>query len=121
MSSTDEERLALLDKAWELGYTNWDTANAYGDNEVLIGKWFRLHPERRADIFLATKFGIKATVDEAGQPLFSADNSPEFFHECLEGSLQKMGVDYVDLYYVHRLDPKTPVEKTMELMARAKT
>ncbi|KEY66708.1 hypothetical protein S7711_09726 [Stachybotrys chartarum IBT 7711] len=117
----DEERLALLDRAWELGYTNWDTANSYGDNEVLIGKWFKLHPERRADIFLATKFGIKFAVNDKGEWDISADNSPDFFSECLKGSLQKMGVDYVDLYYVHRLDPKVPVEKTMELMARAKT
>ncbi|RYO93626.1 hypothetical protein DL764_007967 [Monosporascus ibericus] len=116
----DEERLALLDRAWELGYTNWDTANSYGDGEVLIGKWFKLHPERRADIFLATKFGIKFTVNDKGEWDISANNSPEFFSECLEGSLQKMGVDYVDLYYVHRLDPKVPVEKTMALMARAK-
>jgi aryl-alcohol dehydrogenase-like predicted oxidoreductase len=86
----------------------------------LIGKWFKLHPERRADIFLATKFGIKATITDKGEWSLSVDNSPEFFNECLEGSLKKMGVDYVDLYYVHRLDPKTPVEKTMELMAKAK-
>lgn len=117
---TDEDRLKLLDRAWELGYTNWDTANAYGDNEVLIGKWFKLHPERRADIFLATKFGIKASVNEKGEFTLAVDNSPEFFNECLEGSLKKMGVDFVDLYYIHRLDPKTPVEKTMELMAKAK-
>ncbi|KAI1880117.1 hypothetical protein JX265_001738 [Neoarthrinium moseri] len=116
----DEERLRLLDRAWELGYTNWDTANSYGDSEVLIGKWFKLHPERRADIFLATKFGIKFSVNDKGEWDISADNSPEFFSECLEGSLQKMGVDYLDLYYVHRLDPKVPVEKTMELMAMAK-
>ncbi|KAF5535887.1 alcohol dehydrogenase [Fusarium mexicanum] len=116
----DEKRLAVLDRAWELGYTNWDTANAYGDSEVLIGKWLKLHPERRADIFLATKFAIKTGVNDKGEWNFWADNSPEFFNECLEGSLQKMGVDYVDLYYVHRLDTKVPVEKTMELMAKAK-
>lgn len=112
--------MALLDRAWELGYTNWDTANSYGDCEVLIGKWFKLHPERRADIFLATKFGIRFAVGESGEWSISADNSPEFFEECLEGSLQKMGVDYIDLLYIHRLDPLVPVEKTMELMAKAK-
>ncbi|KAI1009545.1 hypothetical protein LB504_003107 [Fusarium proliferatum] len=116
----DEKRLAVLDHAWELGYTNWDTANAYGDSEVLIGKWFKLHPERRADIFLATKFAIKTGFNDKGEWRFWADNSPEFFNECLEGSLKKMGVDYVDLYYVHRLDTKVPVEKTMELMFKAK-
>ena len=112
--------MALLDRAWELGYTNWDTANSYGDCEVLIGKWFKLHPERRADIFLATKFGIRFAVGESGEWSISADNSPEFFEECLESSLQKMGVDYIDLLYIHRLDPLVPVEKTMELMAKAK-
>ncbi|KAF4339307.1 alcohol dehydrogenase [Fusarium beomiforme] len=116
----DEERLAVLDRAWELGYTNWDTANSYGDSEILIGKWFKLHPERRSDIFLATKFAIKLRVNDKGERSISTDNSPEFFKECLEGSLKKMGVDYIDLYYVHRLDPKVPVEKTMELMAKAK-
>ncbi|CVK90695.1 related to pyridoxine 4-dehydrogenase [Fusarium proliferatum] len=116
----DEKRLAVLDRAWELGYTNWDTANAYGDSEVLLGKWFRLHPERRTDIFLATKFGLRTGIDENGAWTRWADNSPEFFNECLEGSLQKMGVDYVDLYYAHRLDTEVPVEKTMELMAKAK-
>ncbi|EUC26963.1 hypothetical protein COCCADRAFT_10294 [Bipolaris zeicola 26-R-13] len=119
-TGNDEERLALLDRAWELGYTNWDTANSYADSEVLIGKWFKLHPERRADIFLATKFGVKVALDDKGEWNISADNSLEFLTECLEGSLQKMGVDYIDLFYVHRLDPKTPVEKTMELLAKAK-
>ncbi|KAF4819210.1 Aldo-keto reductase yakc [Colletotrichum siamense] len=117
---TDEERLAILDRAWELGCTNWDTANGYGDSEVLIGKWLKLHPERRADVFIATKFGIKFTVNEKGEWNMSADNSAEFLNECLEGSLQKMGIDSIDLFYVHRLDPKTPVEKTMELLAKAK-
>ncbi|KAJ5016851.1 Aldo-keto reductase yakc [Colletotrichum sp. SAR 10_99] len=117
---TDEERLAILDRAWELGCTNWDTANGYGDSEVLIGKWLKLHPERRADVFIATKFGIKFTVNDKGEWNMSADNSAEFLNECLEGSLQKMGIDSIDLFYVHRLDPKTPVEKTMELLAKAK-
>ncbi|KAK3317135.1 NADP-dependent oxidoreductase domain-containing protein [Cercophora scortea] len=117
---SDEERLALLDRAWELGYTNWDTASRYGDSEALIGKWFKLHPERRADIFLASKFGIKFSVTDKGEYIITADNSPEFFGQCLEGSLQKMGVDYIDLYYAHRLDPQVPVEKTMELLAKAK-
>ncbi|KAK2001472.1 Aldo/keto reductase [Colletotrichum falcatum] len=95
--------LELLDRAWELGYTNWDTASDYGDSEVLIGKWFKLHPERRADKFTGHQVRIH-----------------KFFSECLEVSLQKMGVDYIDLYCIHRLDPKVPVEKTMELMTRAK-
>ncbi|KAM7211466.1 NADP-dependent oxidoreductase domain containing protein [Rhypophila decipiens] len=116
----DEERLALLDRAWELGYTNWDTASSYGDSEVLLGKWFKLHPERRADIFLATKLGVKFETNDKGEWKVSADNSPQFFSECLEGSLQKMGIECIDLYYVARLDPNVPVEKTMELLAKAK-
>ncbi|KAK2056874.1 hypothetical protein LY76DRAFT_517454, partial [Colletotrichum caudatum] len=63
----DEDRLAVLDRAWEIGYSNWDTANSYGDSEALIRRRIKLNPERRADIFLAiTQFGIKFTVNDKG-------------------------------------------------------
>jgi aryl-alcohol dehydrogenase-like predicted oxidoreductase len=54
----DEERFKILDRAWELGATFWDTSQEHGDNEILIGKWLAKHRERRQDIFLATKFGV---------------------------------------------------------------
>ena len=109
---SDEERLKVLDRAWEIGATNWDTANVYGDSEDLIGKWFKLHPERRADIFLATKFAGRMT--ENG---FVFDSSPEHCRAAIKTSLERLGVDYVDLYYVHRLTKEVPIEKTVEAMA----
>ncbi|KAK3997767.1 NADP-dependent oxidoreductase domain-containing protein, partial [Cladorrhinum sp. PSN332] len=117
---SDEERLAVLDRAWELGETLWDTADIYGDSEDLIGKWFALHPERRADIFLATKFGIRADPSDNGQWRTFYDSSPEYARESIERSLKRLGVDYVDLYYVHRVDGKTPIEKTMQVFKELK-
>ncbi|CAG1960988.1 unnamed protein product [Fusarium graminearum] len=107
----DEERLKVLDRAWELGCTNWDTANIYGDNEDLIGKWFKLHPERRQDIFLATKFGIK--VSDGGMV---TDSTPEHVKASIEKSLKRLGVDHIDLYYMHRVKADVPIEKTVRAM-----
>ncbi|RKK96219.1 hypothetical protein BFJ68_g14481 [Fusarium oxysporum] len=112
---SDDERFKVLDRAWEIGATNWDTADLYGDNEDLIGKWFTLHPERRQDIFLATKFGGKAKIGPDGRFNMFADSSPKY--AC---SLNRLGVDCIDLYYIHRLDEKTPVEKTIEEMVQLK-
>ncbi|KAI0181564.1 Aldo/keto reductase-like protein [Hypoxylon sp. FL1284] len=103
-SMPDEDRFKVLDRAWELGEVFWDTAHAYGDSEELVGKWFRLHPERRDDIFLATRFGL------------------EFLgmSECVRRPCNDWGVDCIDLYYCHRFDEVTPVEKTMEAMVQLK-
>ncbi|EMR69480.1 putative aldo-keto reductase yakc protein [Eutypa lata UCREL1] len=109
---SDEERLKVLDRAWELGCTNWDTADAYGDNEDIIGKWFKLHPERRADIFLATKFGLKQNA-EGG---IGVDSSPEYCRQSVERSLKRLGVQQIDLYYIHRADPTIPIEKPVEVL-----
>lgn len=87
----------------------------YGDSEVLIGKWFKMHPERRSDIFLATKFAI--TMSAAG---LGIDSSPEHCRKACEASLSKLGIDCIDLYYIHRLDEKTPIEKTIQEMVRLK-
>lgn len=78
----------------------------------MIGKWFKLHPERRKDIFLASKFGLKATSSG-----IVADSSPEHFQECIRRSLSRLGVECIDLYYVHRVDPAVPIEKTIAVMA----
>ncbi|KAM0227468.1 hypothetical protein ACHAPO_011530 [Fusarium lateritium] len=111
---SDEERLKVLDRAWEIGATNWDSAQMYGDSEDLLGKWFALHPERRQDIFLATKFGIDLSIGPGGNLSTTIDSSPECAREACERSLKRLGVDHIDLYYIHRLDGKTPIEKTME-------
>ncbi|KAI0015910.1 Aldo/keto reductase [Xylariomycetidae sp. FL0641] len=108
-TESDEERLKLLDRAWELGCTNWDTADAYGDNEDVIGKWFQRHPERRKDIFLATKF---AWVRENG----TIDSSPEYCRKAIERSLKRLGVEQIDLYYMHRAKFEVPIEKTVGAM-----
>ncbi|KAI0533026.1 NADP-dependent oxidoreductase domain-containing protein [Xylaria digitata] len=108
----NEDRFKLLDRAWELGCVNWDTADSYGDSEETIGKWFQLHPERRADIFLATKFGLKH--EEAGG--ITVDSSPEYCRQRIENSLKRLGVDQIDLYYMHRASPNVPIEKTMHAL-----
>ncbi|KAL4723900.1 hypothetical protein ACLX1H_009545 [Fusarium chlamydosporum] len=110
-TGSDEERLKVLDRAWELGCTNWDTADIYGDSEELIGKWFKLHPERRQDIFLATKFGLKLT--EKG---IITDSSPEHVKTSIERSLKRLGVEQIDLYYMHRVREDVPIEKTVGAM-----
>ncbi|KAL7948644.1 NADP-dependent oxidoreductase domain-containing protein [Trichoderma barbatum] len=119
-TGNDEERFAVLDHAWKIGCTHWDTSDAYGDSEVLIGKWFKLHPERRADIFLATKFGISAEVQPDGTYKGTVNSTPEYVKTACEASLEKLGVDYIDLYYAHRVDGKTPIEKTVQAMVELK-
>lgn len=110
----------MLDHAWKIGCTHWDTSDAYGDSEILIGKWFKLHPERRADIFLATKFGISAEVQADGTYKGAVNSTPEYAKKACEASLKKLGVDYIDLYYAHRVDGKTPIEKTVQAMVELK-
>lgn len=92
----------------------------YGDSEDLLGKWFALHPGRRQDIFLATKFGIDVSIGPGGIPSMTVDSSPEYARQACERSLKRLGVDHIDLYYIHRLDGKTPVEKTMEELVKLK-
>jgi aryl-alcohol dehydrogenase-like predicted oxidoreductase len=107
----DEERLAFLDRAYALGERFWDTADVYGDSEDLLGRWFSLHPEKRQDIFLATKFAARI-VD--GQHVMCS--TPEYCKEAIERSLKRLGVEYVDLYYCHRVDGVTPIERTMRAL-----
>jgi aryl-alcohol dehydrogenase-like predicted oxidoreductase len=103
----------VLDRAWELGCTNWDSANMYGDSEDLLGLWFARHPSRRADILQATKFGLWPGVRDDGSRGLVVDSSPENCRRQCEASLKRLGVECIDLYYVHRVDGKTPVERTM--------
>ncbi|KAA1473509.1 Aldo/keto reductase [Dentipellis sp. KUC8613] len=108
---SDEERLKFLDAVYERGCTHWDTADVYLDNEELIGKWFALHPERRQHIFLATKFG-QGDYTRGGP-----NGEPEYVKSSLETSLKRLQTNYVDLFYLHRADPKVPIEKTVGAMA----
>ncbi|KAI0117808.1 NADP-dependent oxidoreductase domain-containing protein [Nemania sp. FL0031] len=111
-AEANEHRFKLLDRAWEIGCTNWDTSDSYGDSEDTIGEWLTLHPERRADIFLATKFGLRK--DKPGGT--TVDSSPEYCRQSIERSLKRLGVLDIDLYYVHRVDPQVPIEKTMNVL-----
>ncbi|KAH4969046.1 hypothetical protein HBH70_071360 [Parastagonospora nodorum] len=108
----DSERLALLDQAHALGELFWDSSDMYGDNEDLLGKWFAANPSKRSDIFLATKFAVKE-----GHVI---DSSPEYVKVACAQSLKRLGVDVIDLYYCHRVDQKTPIEKTVAAMKELK-
>ncbi|KAL7628598.1 hypothetical protein AAE478_000113 [Parahypoxylon ruwenzoriense] len=111
----DEERLNVLDRAHEIGETFWDTSDFYGDAEDLIGKWFA-KTGKRSDIFLATKFGALQLED--GNFGFRGDAG--YVREACEKSLKRLGVDYIDLLYPHRLDGSTPIEYIVAEMAKLK-
>ncbi|CAG7930787.1 unnamed protein product [Penicillium olsonii] len=111
-----EEGLHVLDKAYELGERFWDTADVYSGNEELVREWFIRNPEKRQDIFLATKFSLGTLSDGTT----SRDSSPEYALRACEASLRRLGLSYIDLYYCHRLDGKTPVEETVKAMIQLK-
>ncbi|PIL27784.1 transporter [Ganoderma sinense ZZ0214-1] len=106
---SDEERFKLLDTLYELGCTNWDTADAYADSEDPLGAWFK-KTGKRGDIFLATKFG-RVQSDRV------VNGDPAYVHEACDKSLQRLGVDYIDLYYLYRADKTVPIEHTVGAMA----
>lgn len=91
----------------------------YGDSEDLLGEWFAANPEKRENIFLATKFGIKSMLGEDRKGIM-IDSSPIYCRQAIEKSLRRLKLPYVDLYYVHRLDKITPIEKTMEALVDLK-
>jgi aryl-alcohol dehydrogenase-like predicted oxidoreductase len=105
---------SVLDRAADLGVTFWDTADMYGKgaNEALISRWFATRG-RRDEITLATKFGI---IRGAGRER-AACGRPEYVREECHFSLARLGVDVIDLYYQHRVDPDVPIEETVGAMA----
>ena len=109
----EAESLRTLARAIELGVDFWDTAEMYGPfkNEELVGK--ALKGSNRQKVIVATKFAMKF---ENGVPV-GLDSSPAHIKWSIEGSLKRLGTDYIDLYYQHRLDPKTPIEDTVGAMA----
>jgi aryl-alcohol dehydrogenase-like predicted oxidoreductase len=110
----DERSTRTIHRALELGVTLLDTADMYGPhtNEELVG---RAVAGRRDQVFLATKFGIVRDPDDASRR--GIDGSPDYVKGACEGSLHRLGVDHIDLYYQHRVDPKTPIEETVGAMA----
>jgi len=110
----DDESVATIHRALDLGVTFFDTADMYGPhtNEVLVGKALA---DRRDEAVVATKFGI---VRDPGYPeKRSVNGRPEYVRQACEGSLSRLGVDHIDLYYQHRVDPATPIEETVGAMA----
>jgi aryl-alcohol dehydrogenase-like predicted oxidoreductase len=111
----DEESVATVHRALDLGVTFLDTADVYGPytNEELVGRAIR---GRRREVVLATKFGI--VRDPANPQVRGVSGRPDYVRRSCEGSLRRLGVDVIDLYYQHRVDPETPIEETVGAMAR---
>ncbi|MCU1477270.1 MAG: aldo/keto reductase [Subtercola sp.] len=114
-SGTDDQgSIATIHRALELGITFFDTAEVYGPytNEVLVGKALA---GRRDEAVIATKFGFLQHRSDGSRGL---DGSPENARLALEGSLKRLGTDYIDIYYQHRMDPKVPIEETVGELAK---
>ncbi|KAH9884741.1 putative aldo-keto reductase [Xylariomycetidae sp. FL2044] len=111
---TEEEVFALLDRALELGETHWDTSDLYGTCEELVGKWFK-RTGKRDQIFLATKFGYVK-----GSSVLEINTSFDYTKKACDESLKVLGVDTIDLYYAHNVNPETPIEETMRALLELK-
>jgi aryl-alcohol dehydrogenase-like predicted oxidoreductase len=112
-SSSESQNLRVLDRAAESGCTFWDTSDMYGPftNEILLAKALK---GRRDQITLATKFGVARGEDGSWQGI---KGSADYVKAACDASLKRLGTDYIDLYYQHRLDPQTPIEETVGAMA----
>jgi len=112
-TADDNESIATIHRALDLGITLIDTADVYGPcaNEELVGRALR---GRREGIILATKFGI---VRSANPDYRGVDGRPEYVKSACEASLRRLGVDHIDLYYQHRVDPAVPIEETIGALA----
>ncbi len=110
----DRESIATLHAALDAGVNLIDTADMYGPhtNEELVG---RAIADRRDRVFLATKFGV--VLDPSDPHARGVDGRPEYVRRAVEGSLRRLGVDHIDLYYQHRIDPAVPIEDTVGAMA----
>ena len=109
----DEESAATILRALDLGINFLDTADVYGfgDNEILVGKTIKT---RRDEVFLATKFANLRKKDDPAY--WGVSGRPEYVRAACEASLKRLGVDHIDLYYQHRVDPHTPIEDTVGAM-----
>lgn len=114
-ANDENKNLEILDKAVEIGYRHFDTADMYGmgHNEELLGKFIKSH--NRQDLFIASKFGIKRDPGDGLSRV--VDGSRKYIREAIYKSLDRLGVDYLDLYYVHRKDLSTPIEETVSALS----
>ena len=110
----DADSIATIHRALELGITFLDTADVYGPhkNEELVGRAIK---GKRDQVVLATKFGI--VRDPANPNIRGVNGKPDYVKKCCDGSLKRLGVEHIDLYYQHRVDPNTPIEETVGAMA----
>jgi aryl-alcohol dehydrogenase-like predicted oxidoreductase len=113
-AGSDAESIRVIHRALDLGVTHLDTAEIYGPyhNEELVGRAIK---GRRHQVVLATKFGL---VSHSGGGPGVFDSSPANIGAAVEGSLKRLGTDHIDLYYQHRVDPKTPIEDTVGALAK---
>jgi aryl-alcohol dehydrogenase-like predicted oxidoreductase len=113
--SNEAQNIATLERALDLGIHFWDTSDMYGPhtNELLLGRALKLSG-RRDEVVVATKFGIMR--DESGQ-IGGINGRPDYVKQCCEASLQRLGVEQIDLYYQHRVDLNVPIEETVGAMA----
>jgi len=113
--SDEDESVATIHRALDLGIDLLDTADMYGkgENERLVG---RAIADRRDDVVLATKFGVVRGEDPADR---GVNGRPEYVRDAIDASLQRLGTDHVDLYYQHRVDPDVPIEETVGAMGEA--
>jgi aryl-alcohol dehydrogenase-like predicted oxidoreductase len=114
---SDAESIRTIHRALELGVTHLDTAEIYGPfaNEELVGRAIK---DRRDKVVLATKFGIVSHAGGGAPRVGVLDSSPASIRVAVEGSLKRLGTDHIDLYYQHRVDPKTPIEDTVGALAK---
>ena len=112
--SDEAKSIETLHHALDLGVNFWDTADMYGtgENEKLLSKVLK---ERRDEVVLATKFGVVRGEDGS---FVGLSGSPEYVAKACDASLQRLGVDHIDLYYQHRVDPQVPIEDTVGAMSR---
>jgi aryl-alcohol dehydrogenase-like predicted oxidoreductase len=113
----ESESIRTLHRAVELGVTFFDTAEVYGpfENEILVGKALKPHRDK---VVIATKFGFRIDTSKTGANAMSGvDSRPEHVREVAEASLKRLGVEVIDLFYQHRVDPQVPIEDTVGAMA----
>jgi aryl-alcohol dehydrogenase-like predicted oxidoreductase len=112
----ENQSFNTLSQAIDSGVRFWDTSDIYGPktNEELLGRYFSKHPGQRSQVVLATKFGI---MRNSQGEFLGLNGRPDYVRQACEASLKRLGVDHIDLYYQHRMDPAVPIEDTVGAMA----